>query len=102
MAINKIVLNTDSGDRVLVDLTGDSVTPETTFAGKKGHGANGEPFTGTFSIDNELSAQDSLIERIQTALHGKSAGGENLDEVLAEQDNLIAQIQAAIAAKAAK
>lgn len=74
MGINKIVLNTDEGDRVLVDLTGDSVTPETTFAGAKGHGADGEPFTGTFTIDNELATQDNLIAQIQSALFGKAVG----------------------------
>lgn len=79
MGINKIVLNTDEGDHVLVDLTGDSVAPETTFAGAKGHGADGEPFTGTFTIDSELATQDNLIAQIQSALLGKAVGGAEIE-----------------------
>lgn len=68
MGINKIVLNTDEGDRVLVDLTGDSVTPETTFAGTTFHAADGEAKTGTFTIRPELDEQGTLIEQIAEAL----------------------------------
>jgi hypothetical protein len=34
---------------------------------------NGSKVTGTFTIDNELSAQDDLISQIQTALQNKTA-----------------------------
>jgi hypothetical protein len=37
---------------------------------------NGSKVTGTFTIDNELTAQDNLISQIQSALEGKAAGGE--------------------------
>jgi hypothetical protein len=36
---------------------------------------NGTKVTGTFSIDSELSAQDALIQQIESALVGKAAGG---------------------------
>ena len=38
---------------------------------------NGEKITGTFTIDEELSAQDDLISQIQTALSYKIAGNVN-------------------------
>lgn len=62
-------------DRVLVDLTEDSVTPETVFEGETFHGADGESKTGTFTLETEMSEQDSLIAQIQQALQGKAAGG---------------------------
>lgn len=36
---------------------------------------NGSKVTGTFTIENELTAQDDLIAQIQSALEGKAAGG---------------------------
>ena len=35
---------------------------------------DGNKVTGTFTIDTELSAQDSLIAQIQTALQDKASG----------------------------
>ena len=43
MAVNKVVY----GTTVLVDLTGDTVTPASLLLGQTAHGANGEPVTGT-------------------------------------------------------
>ena len=47
MAINKVVLNTDAGEQTLVDLTGDTVTPETLAEGATAHSADGEAIVGT-------------------------------------------------------
>ena len=43
MAINKVMV----GSRVLIDVSGDTVTPETMQEGITGHDARGEPITGT-------------------------------------------------------
>lgn len=75
MAVNKIVINTDSGERVLVDLTGDSVTDGTVFKGSTFHGADGERRTGTFSIDDELTEQKDCLTALEAAIIGKAAGG---------------------------
>ena len=47
MAVNKIVMNTTDGEQTLIDLTGDSVTPETLAEGVTAHDASGEKITGT-------------------------------------------------------
>lgn len=85
---------------------------------------NGNKLTGTFTIDNELTTQDSLITQIQAALEGKASGTDTSDATavagdilqnktayvnggkvtgtftieneLTAQDNLITQLQAAV------
>lgn len=71
MAVNKVVYS----GKTLVDLTSDTAAAETVFKGATFHGADGEVKTGTFTISEELSAQDSLIEQIKKALQGKAQGG---------------------------
>lgn len=78
MAVNKIALNTDDGEQVLVDLTGDSVSEGKLFEGETAHAANGEKIVGTFTLESEMSEQDTLIEQIKTALDGKAAGNAAL------------------------
>lgn len=48
-------------------------TEEELFSGKELIGENGEKVVGTFTLDNEMSEQESLIAQIQTALVGKTA-----------------------------
>lgn len=71
MAINKV----EYAGNTLIDLTQDSVTEEQVHYGVKFHGADGNTKTGTFTIDQEITEQDSLISQIKTALQGKAAGG---------------------------
>lgn len=80
MAINKIVLNTDSGEQVLVDLTGDSVTADSLVVGSVAHGADGEIVNGANpyeleATNTEVGTQTDLIAQIQAALEGKTSPG---------------------------
>lgn len=75
MAVNKVIFNSAEGEQTLIDLTGDTATAEAVFEGATFHGSDGEVKTGTFTIAEELSDQDSLIAQIQDALQGKAAGG---------------------------
>jgi hypothetical protein len=45
------------------------------FLGKETINSSGEKMTGTFTIDSEMTEQDTLIDQIAAALEGKSAGG---------------------------
>lgn len=72
MAINKVDL---ANGENLIDLTMDSATEAVVFEGATFHGSDGEAKAGTFTIAEELTQQDSLIERIKAALQGKASGG---------------------------
>lgn len=68
------------GDETLIDLRNDSVTPETLDEGVTAHDKDGNPITGTFTLNQEITEQDSLISQIKTALQGKAAGGGAIPE----------------------
>ena len=53
------------------DTSDTTATADEIFAGETAYTADGK-VTGTFTIDNELSAQDNLISQIYTALEGKA------------------------------
>lgn len=89
MGTSKVVL----GDEVLIDLTEDTVTPETLAAGVTAHGANGEPIVGTMVSMDEIDAEKvffstdlvttSAIGNIQLS-NGQAtipAAGKNLKQV---------------------
>ncbi|MBR2388211.1 MAG: hypothetical protein IKB02_05970 [Clostridia bacterium] len=71
MAVNKVVY----GGKTVIDLTNDTVSPSDLMSGVTAHGANGQTITGTFSLATEISAQDTLIAQIKSALEGKASGG---------------------------
>ncbi len=70
MGVNVVIF----GDSTLIDLREDTVTPETLFQGETAHGKDGNKIEGTFTIEEELTTQDGLIEDIMVALAGKAAG----------------------------
>lgn len=77
MPANKIILNGE----ILIDLTGDSVKPETLLLGETAHDASGTPITGTMqpssgseNLDTELSEQESLIAELEAVLDSKASG----------------------------
>ncbi len=74
MAINKIVY----GGNTLVDLTGDTVTPETLAEGVTAHDKSGAVITGIMRTSEDLNAvlveQESLIAELRATLRGKTEG----------------------------
>ena len=84
MAINKVDL---ASGETLIDLTNDSATESVVFEGATFHGSDGETKTGTFTISEEITEQDSLIAQIKLALAGKAAGGGS--EALPTQEKTV-------------
>lgn len=62
MGANKITLNTPDGEEVLIDLTRDTVTPETLAEGATAHDASGEEITGTMPTDVVRYGAQTLTE----------------------------------------
>lgn len=71
MAVNKVIYSGET----LIDTSGVTVTAETLAEGETALNAAGEEITGTFTLDNEITEQDSLIEQIKNALQDKVSGG---------------------------
>ena len=64
MAVNKVVYNTEQGAETLIDLTNDSVTPETLAEGTTAHDMSGNVITGLasrISITQQAGESESLV-----------------------------------------
>lgn len=53
MPVSKITIKTPNGEETLIDLTNDSVTPETLAEGVTAHNATGELIRGTMSASGD-------------------------------------------------
>lgn len=90
MAVNKVVYNTANGERVLMDLTTDTVTPETLAEGATAHDATGRGITGTMATDvvryGAQSLTDAQKSQARTNIGAASeAEVSELSEAIAEQ-----------------
>lgn len=68
MAANKVVF----GNKVLIDLTGDTVTEEALLKGYTAHKADGTIITGTASQDILMSSCSWIILRTQVETQSKT------------------------------
>lgn len=66
MAINKVIY----GGKTLIDLTGDTLTPDKVLSGFTGHGKDGVLFEGTCDFD--VNSQDATVA-VAEMLIGKTA-----------------------------
>ena len=64
--VNKVVF----GNAVVMDLTGDDITASDVLSGKKAHGPDGAPITGSCTFDADTSDADATAAEI---LSGKTA-----------------------------
>lgn len=82
MATNKVVMDTPEGEQTLIDLTNDSVTPETLAEGTTAHDASGQQVTGTMPTSVVLYTKQTLTEEQKAQARaniGASAVKVNLD-----------------------
>ena len=77
MAVNKVVMNTENGEDVLIDLTGDSVTPQTLAEGATAHDASGNKIVGTMPVSILLD-DESNAEDITNAINAYKTYGTNV------------------------
>lgn len=100
MAVNKVIYNTAQGEEVLMDLTSDTVTPETLAEGVTAHDASGELIVGTKvfeNLDPALNEQETKINELLAVLDSK--GAENLNSILAVQEAKINELLAILDSK---
>lgn len=62
MAANKVVMKATSGEEILIDLTSDTVTPETLAEGETAHDASGNPIIGEMPTTNVLYTEQTLSD----------------------------------------
>lgn len=71
MSVNKVNLSTGE---TLIDLTGDSVTPETLAEGKTAHDASGNPIRGTMPVPTietwVLEMEDGTSDEMRVGIYG--------------------------------
>lgn len=72
MAVNKVVYNTENGAKTLIDLTSDTVTPETLAEGVTAHDASGNVINGKMPFE---AIPDYVIEEAESAIAKASAHG---------------------------
>lgn len=98
MGINKVEF---AGD-VLIDLTNDTTTAETTLAGYTGHSADGEPFSGnvdlsvyatTAYVDGQVDVLESSISGLSQTVNTQGESITSLQSQVSSNDTDIANLQ---------
>lgn len=103
MAVNKVVMNTTHGEETLIDLTMDTVTPETLAEGVTAHAANGVSIMGTMPTTSVLYIEQTLTEEQKEQARGNigAASAAEVNQLSEKIDEIGTQaeiVQAVIAA----
>lgn len=99
MEVNKVVYN----GKTLIDLTGDTVTPETLAVGVTAHNMAGEEITGTMKAGNDVTYDAAVTSGVQIgtltidgvpyALYAPSgSGGGQTINVVENSDNTVSLV----------
>lgn len=84
MSINKVTMNTPAGEQTLIDLTGDSVVPETLAKGATAHNAAGDLIEGKMPTETVLFTPQVLSQEEQA--QARENIGAGLPPVLIDLD----------------
>lgn len=106
MAVNKVVINRNGVEDVLVDLTGDNVNPNALVVGHTTHDQTGEVIEGAnpyakAETDATVNAQTDLIQQIKTGLAEAEENIGRTNNEISTQSDIIQQIKTALEDKAA-
>ena len=78
MAVNKVIY----GGKTIIDLTADTVTPESLLKGVTAHDRTGAEILGTYEkssdaedLNDVLTEQEALIEELKETIRSKTSGG---------------------------
>lgn len=93
MAINKV----EYSGNTLIDLTSDSVTPETLISGVTAHDASGKKITGTFDSDKYLEkigdASDTTVTFVQATNRANISSKEKLSVIMGKIAKFFADLK---------
>lgn len=93
MAINKV----EYGGNTLIDLTSDSVTPETLISGVTAHDASGKKINGTFDPDKYLEkngdASDTTVTFAQATNRANISSKEKLSVIMGKIAKFFADLK---------
>lgn len=93
MAINKV----EYGGNTLIDLTSDSVTPETLISGVTAHDASGKKINGTFDSDKYLEkngdASDTTVTFVQATNRANISSKEKLSVIMGKIAKFFADLK---------
>lgn len=93
MAINKV----EYSGNTLIDLTSDSVTPETLLSGVTAHDASGKKITGTFNSDKYLEktgdASNTTVTFVQATNRANISSKEKLSVIMGKIAKFFADLK---------
>lgn len=93
MAINKV----EYGGNTLIDLTSDSVTPETLISGVTAHDASGKKINGTFDPDKYLEktgdASDTTVTFVQATNRANISSKEKFSVIMGKIAKFFADLK---------
>lgn len=93
MAINKVKY----GGNTLIDLTSDSVTPESLLSGVTAHDKSGNPITGTFDPDKYLEktgdASDTTVTFVQATNRANISSKEKFSVIMGKIAKFFADLK---------
>lgn len=88
MGVSKVIYNTENGAEVLMDLTGDTVTPDKLARGATAHGADGNLITGTATEVNVVQTTGSSTTDVMSQAAVTNEVGKLSKEIVDQRSQI--------------